>query len=314
MIKKKFKLGRSILKLILPVIYKLLIFFKLNRRVINYLEEKSYFSNQSHEISYILRDLLKDKKLIALDVGAQGGFNSDEFFEKKYNSFFESILVEPIQSEAEKLMGVKHVINKGLWSKKGIKKFYMLKERPGSSSMYEPEEKNFDLHRIKKKDYNNFKVSNILEIDCDTIENSLARFDIEYIDYLKIDTQGAELEILKGLGNYRPLIIKLEAHVFSMYKNVPSWHQLLNFLYDINYILIDWKSIGGHVSRIPAEMDLIFIPNFKNQKGEDLIKKYKERFISLMLIFGQINLLKLIMKRLNIKNKDLDKFEDLYFN
>ena len=98
-----------------------------------------------------------------------------------------------------------------------------------------------------------------------------------------------------------------------MYKNVPSWHQLLNFLYDINYILIDWKSIGN-VSRIPAEMDLIFIPNFKNQKGEDLIKKYKERFISLMLIFGQINLLKLIMKRLNIKNKDLDKFEDLYFN
>ena len=120
---------------------------------------------------------------------------------------------------------------------------------------------------------------------------------------MKIDTQGAELEILKGLGNYRPLIIKVEAHVFSMYKNVPSWHQLLNFLYDINYILIDWKSIGGHVSRIPAEMDLIFIPNFKNQKGEDLIKKYKERFISLMLIFGQINLLKLIMKRLNIKIK-----------
>lgn len=314
MIKKKFKLGRSILKLILPFIYKLLIFLKLNRRVINYLEEKSYFSNQSHEISFILKDLLKDKKLIALDVGAQGGFNSDEFFEKKYNSFFESILVEPIQSEAEKLMGVKHVINKGLWSKKGIKKLYILKDRPGSSSMYEPEERNFDLHRIKKKDYNNFKVSNILEIDCDTIENSLTRFDIEYIDYLKIDTQGAELEILKGLGNYRPLLIKVEAHVFSMYKNAPNWHELLNFLYDINYILIDWKSIGSHVARIPAEMDLIFIPNFKNQNGEDTIRKYKERFISLMLIFGQIDLLKLIMNRLDLKNKDLDKFEDLYFN
>lgn len=314
MLKKKIKLSRSILKLILPLFYRLLIFFKLNRRTINFLEEKSYFSNQSHEISFILKDLLQDKKLIALDVGAQGGFNSDGFFKKKYNSFFESILVEPIKSEAEKLMGVKNVINKGLWSKKEIKKLYILKDRPGSSSMYEPEEKNFDLHKIKKKDYDNFKVSNILEIECDTIENSLTRLDFKYLDYLKIDTQGAELEILKGLGNYRPLIIKVEAHVFSMYKNVPSWHQLLNFLYDINYILIDWKSIGGHVSRIPAEMDLIFIPNFKNQKGEDLIKKYKERFISLMLIFGQINLLKLIMKRLNIKNKDLDKFEDLYFN
>ena len=84
--------------------------------------------------------MLQDKKLIALDVGAQGGFNSDGFL-KKYNSFFESILVEPIKSEAEKLMGVKNVINKGLWSKKEIKKLYILKDRPGSSSMYEPEEK-----------------------------------------------------------------------------------------------------------------------------------------------------------------------------
>ena len=99
-----------------------------------------------------------------------------------------------------------------------------------------------------------------------------------------------------------------------MYKNAPNWHELLNFLYDINYILIDWKSIGSHVARIPAEMDLIFIPNFKNQNGEDTIRKYKERFISLMLIFGQIDLLKLIMNRLDLKNKDLDKFEDLYFN
>ena len=40
----------------------------------------------------------------------------------------------------------------------------------------------------------------------------------------------------------------------------------------------------------------------------------KEKFISLMLIFGQLNLLKLILKRLNINIVNLEEFEDLYFN
>ena len=41
---------------------------------------------------------IKNNKIIALDVGAQGGFNSDCFFPKKYNNFFEEILIEPIKS------------------------------------------------------------------------------------------------------------------------------------------------------------------------------------------------------------------------
>ena len=45
-----------------------------------------------------IEELLGDKKLIGLDVGAQGGFNSDEFFPKKYNKYFNSILVEPLMN------------------------------------------------------------------------------------------------------------------------------------------------------------------------------------------------------------------------
>ena len=69
------------------------------------------------------------------------------------------------------------------------------------------------------------------KINCDTINNLLSELNLKNLDYLKIDTQGAELEILKGLGNYKPLLVKIEAHIFSMYKDVPSWHKLLNHLY-----------------------------------------------------------------------------------
>ena len=134
------------------------------------------------------------------------------------------------------------------------------------------------------------------------------------MNYLKIDTQGAELEILKGIGGYRPLLIKLEAHFFSMYKNVPNWHELVNYLYELNYVLIDWKGIGSHSTRIPAEADMIFIPNFNNNEGEELIRTNKEKFIGLMMIFGQLKLLQVIMKRLKISDNNLENLEDQYFN
>lgn len=308
------KLAKSLIKIILPVFSKVLIKLKLNRRVINFLNDKSYHSNSSYNFTKIIHNLLNDKKIMALDVGAQGGFNSDKFFPSKYNIFFNNVLIEPIKTEAKKLVNNKYVITKGLWSKKDKKKLYILGNRLGSSSMYEPDKKNFDIHNIKEKNYKNFDITETLDVECDSINNLLNELSIKDLNYLKIDTQGAELEILNGLGNYRPLLIKIETHIFSMYKNVPSWHKLLNYLYDLNYVVIDWKDIGEHNSRVPAEMEMILIPNFNNNDGKNLIINSKEKFISLMLIFGQLNLLKLIMKRFNIEIKELEKFEDLYFN
>jgi FkbM family methyltransferase len=299
---------------LLPALFKILIKLKLNRRVINFLHEKSYNSNNKYNFTSLLEKFLEKNKIVALDVGAQGGFNSDTFFPKKYDHFFEEILIEPIDSEAKKIKNKKFVINKGLWSEKIKKKLHILDNRLGSSSMYEPNINSFDLHNIQEKKYDDYKVTRSIEIECDTLANQLMSLNINNLDYLKIDTQGAEFEILKGLGNFRPLLIKIEAHFFSMYKNVPSWHKLINLLYELNYVLIDWKDIGDHNTRIPAEADMIFIPNFNNEVGKELIKQNKNKFISLMLIFGQLKLLQIIIKRFGIKNDELAKIEDKYFN
>ena len=311
---KILKFSKSLSKILLPAVFTILIKLKLNRRVINFLHEKSYNSNFKYDFTSLLEKFLEKNKIVALDVGAQGGFNSDNFFPKKYDHFFEEILIEPIDSEAKKIKNKKFVINKGLWSEKIKKKLYILDNRLGSSSMYEPNINSFDLHNIQEKKYDDYKVTRSIEIECDTLANQLTDLNINNLDYLKIDTQGAEFEILKGLGNFRPLLIKIEAHFFSMYKNVPSWHKLINLLYELNYVLIDWKDIGDHNTRIPAEADMIFIPNFNNEVGKELIKQNKNKFISLMLIFGQLKLLQIIIKRFGIKNDELAKIEDKYFN
>ena len=80
---------------------KILIKFKINR-IDNYLQRFRILTFQ------FIRTLLKSEKLIALDVGAQGGFNSDNF-DRKYNIFFEHIF--PIKSEAKKLNDNKFVID-----------------------------------------------------------------------------------------------------------------------------------------------------------------------------------------------------------
>ena len=89
MFRKKFlKLSKSIVKFFLPLLFKLFIKLKVNRRVINFLNERAYYSNQLNDFRKNIKQLLKNEKIIALDVGAQGGFNSDKFFPEKYNFFF----------------------------------------------------------------------------------------------------------------------------------------------------------------------------------------------------------------------------------
>ena len=310
------KIGKSFSKILFPVLFKIFFFFKINRRAINFFSEKSFFANNNHNFVDLINSLIIKKKLLALDVGAQGGFNSDQFVSSKYNQFFDPILIEPIKEEAEKLKrNNSQIIENALWSFQTKKKIYILGNRLGSSSMYEPNPDFFDMHKIKKKNYQNYSVTNEIEVHCETLSHSLSKLRINKLDYLKIDTQGAEVDILKGIGVYRPLLIRVESHVHSMYKDVPSWNELLDCLYKLNYLVVDWKGIGSHATRIPAEMDMIFIPNFNNEIGKKLILENENEFVSLMLIFGQISLLKIIANKNNFKSsREINNFQDLFFD
>tara|TARA_A100001011_G_scaffold129990_1_gene137023 strand:+ start:3204 stop:4142 length:939 start_codon:yes stop_codon:yes gene_type:complete len=308
------KVKISLTKLLLPLLYKILVLLKANSRTINFLNDMKINANNSYNFQKNIEELLENKKLIGLDVGAQGGFNSDKFFPEKYNKYFESILIDPIKDFFKDGQS-KYIINKGLWSSKDIKKLYILNKRPQSSSMFEPDKKSLTIYGFKEKDFHLFEVSKTEMIECDTLSSSLKELKINTLDYLKIDTQGSELEILKGLESYRPLIIKCEVQIFPMYKNVPAWTEVTSLLYKLGYIVSDWRKIGSHATRTPVEMDMVFIPNFLTESGKELIIEKEKKFISLMLISGQIKLLKKISKFLNLgHSKFYTKTEDKYFN
>ena len=300
-----YKILSKVVYLLIPVFSKLLILMNLNSRVVTQLNRLRFNSNHGDNYSVIVSQLLNEYKLTALDVGAQGGFNGD-IFPKKYNDFFKPIMVEPLKNESNILINENYkVIQKGLWSSNCKRTLHILKDRTGSSSFYMPDENTFDLYDIKKKNYSLFNVSSTSEVDCTTIKDSLNDLEVKYLDFLKIDTQGSELEILKGLGEYVPLAIKLEVQIIPMYKNVPNWGELINYLYKLNYMTCEWSEIGKHATRSPAEMDMLLVPNFLTDAGKKLILSREKEFSSLMIILGQIKLLKLISKKLNFSSNSI---------
>jgi len=306
---------KVLLSKIVQLISKILIALKIHSRVVNQFNKLRSESHKNQDLSNFVSKLLGEKKLIALDVGAQGGFFNASIFSKKYNFFFDPIVVEPIPNEAKKLEDKNYkVIPNGLWSVNCKKKLYILGKRSGSSSMYKPNPNVLSLYDFKEKDFPIFKVTDEIDIDCKTIKESLNKFKVNNLDFLKIDTQGSELEILKGMGEYFPLLMKIEAQIIPMYENVPNWGELVNHLQKINYMICECIEIGKHATRIPAEMDMIFIPNYLTEFGKKIILSREKEFISLMLIFGHIKLLQNISLKLNFAtNSEIQKLEDKFF-
>ena len=311
-----YRILSKLIYLLIPFISRLFILFRLNSRIINQLNRLRLKSHDIDNHHNLVSRFLNKEKFIALDVGAQGGFFNAGMFKKKYNDFFTPILVEPIADEAEKLIKLGYqVIKKGIWSKNCHKKLYILGKRSGSSSMYKPSKDNYDLYNIKEKSFSSFEITREIEVECTTLEESLIDKNIKELDFLKVDTQGSELEILKGLGKYYPLLMKVEVQIVPMYENIPNWSELINYLHKLNYMTCEWAEIGPHVTRSPVEMDMLFIPNYLNDNGKKIILSRQKKFASLMIIFGQIKLLQVISEKLNFSdNFEIQKIQDNFFH
>lgn len=253
-------------------------------------------SHMRYDYSGLIKQVLNERKITVLDVGAQGGLERETGF---YRGFITPIMVEPIPGEAAKLREFGFsVIDTALFSSECKKNLYISGKNPGGTSLYKPYREGFQLYYNSEQYFSSYKTTEVLELQCDTISNSLRSLNISNLDYLKIDTQGAELEIIKGLGDYRPLLMTLEVQVVPEYQGIPCWTELLRHLYQLNYMTCQWNELDSRVTRSPIEMDMLFIPNYLTETGKSIISSREPEFVALMLIFGQIGLLRLISKKL----------------
>ncbi len=247
-------LFRSPIILLGFLLSKIYSFFKLDnfyifRRIFFffYYYSKRFMDRKS--CKYIIRNI--KKKDVFLDVGSAYGFYPR--FLERLNLNINVIAIEPDYICLKYINDLKlfknkknKVINLGVFSKKCKKKLYISNQNRGENSLY----KN-SIH-----DYQ-------LNINLETIDNIIKN---KKINFIKIDTQGSEIEILKGMRK----TLKKKINLILEYS--PSDLKIKNKSFDLikflkkNNFKIQRLDYGKFVNK---KEDLIDINN-KNLRQTDL--------------------------------------------
>ena len=127
--------------------------------------------------------------------------------------------------------------------KKNEKRKLYITQHPMCSSLYKPNEELIKL-------YNNFEVAYLKresEIETITLDYFINKFNLGDIDFIKIDVQGAELDIFKGatiaLNNVLKIICEVE--FVPHYENQPLFGDICSFLNEYNLMFNKFLGLAG---------------------------------------------------------------------
>lgn len=184
----------------------------------------------------IFGDYVKNNDLVFnyIDVGARGDISSPWLELEKHSRI---IGFEPDADEAKhlnKLFKNRKYFDIALWSEKTSKAVY-INEWESTSSMYKP---NIDFIRnFQPKHWEGRIIKSSSEVECETMDNILLKEEL-IPDFIKIDTQGSEYDILKGakqiLSQYAPLVT-CETWCAEVYKDAPKMHKIISLMDSLGY-------------------------------------------------------------------------------
>ena len=198
------------------------IFLKLILRFLGYNNYKDFYS--SGEIHF-LKMVCRENPKICLDIGANIGKYSSYLLE---NSSTKIIAFEPMPKTFSELIKIK---------KKYPKRFYInqigLGEKKVKKNIY------FDKDNLQWANFNSevnkidYLKNNKKKIMCslDTLDNLVKKnkkIMNSKIDLIKIDTEGFELEVLRGaektIQKFKPKYIQLEYNWHHLFKNTNLYY------------------------------------------------------------------------------------------
>jgi FkbM family methyltransferase len=233
-----------------------------------------YYSQ--HKEDQILNKLIKKERGICIEVGGFDGVsNSNSYFFE--NIGWDCLIVEPIPSLYEKIKKNRtcKVINCAASDQNGATDFFIANGAEDLSSI------NPDLHRISNYHESQIKKINVIKKTLNTILNE---FRIEKIDFITIDVEGHEHEVLKGfdLLKYEPEIVILEDNFSGNDRSLEKY--MLNF----DYILFkrtgcnDWYTKKAN-KKYFTNLEYIYVHTY--MKILKLYNKLPDRFKKLYRFF-----------------------------
>ncbi len=202
----------------------------------------------------ILQEIKKTNTLF-LDIGAGEAESINRFKKILPHSIIHSF--EPVEERiniiTNWLKTFPHnnniILNHCAMGDKIEEKTFYVNGKTKNSSFLKLNEKNKQDH-LKKE----------IKINVNTVDNYVKQNNIKYIDYLKIDTQGYEEEVLKGsietlkLGIVK--YIEVEIILSDYYEKTTNFYNMEKILLPLNYKLYHIQDIickdGGQIEQIDA--------------------------------------------------------------
>lgn len=185
------------------------------------------FFHQPKILNYIKKNFESLNSFI--DIGSHKGTYTDlilkNFTVKKIYMFEpQKKIFRFIKNKYKKNSNIK-IFNNAVSDKEKMQKIFINKHDL-TSSLTKLDKKNSYLNlkaRLFGGDIHDM-ISDTLMIKCVKLENLIKKYKISDIDILKIDTEGHELQVMKGFGKYIKNVkfILIEFHISNIYVNYDS--------------------------------------------------------------------------------------------
>jgi FkbM family methyltransferase len=137
-----------------------------------------------------------------------------------------------------------------LWNSKGKSKLYITKF-PGCSSLYAPSESYIERFAGNSE---LIKLASIEEVDTTTLDAFCQSEGISEIDFIQLDVQGAELQVLEGASwilEHSTLAIVTEVEFTELYVNQPLFSDIDVYLRNQGFTLFDLCNMHRDIRRMP---------------------------------------------------------------
>jgi len=224
----------------------------------------------------------KKKNGFFIDLGANDGisFSNSYFFEKYRN--WEGICVEPIKEVYDKLKKNRNckVINCAIGEKTEKLTFTRVvgpsQMLSGLKKFRHPDHKK---RTLKEVELNGGEVIEEI-VKCISFKEMMSKFDVKVIDYLSIDIEGGEFEVLKTI-DLREFIIKIitvennyDDERINDYMVSKGYHRILSYKADEFYLnLKEKKSFSALEYPLLWKIILLSKVQYFIKKTKKLIKK-----------------------------------------
>jgi FkbM family methyltransferase len=190
---------------------------------------------------------------VLFDVGANVGQTIKNLRQHFKQSTIHAFEPSPstFQTLRERTLGITglHLINAGLGAHPEIKTF-VENQSPDISSFLEPGQDCWGS--VKQR----------LSFRLDTIDEYCERAGVQHIDVLKSDTQGFELEVLRGASRMfeqkRIRLIYLEIIFSAMYQGLPGIDEVFKFLFDHGFRVVSFYDMH-YQNGLLSWTDVLFV-------------------------------------------------------